>query len=260
MYRRQPLSVKSALRLAGLLPGPISGARVGASVPGETEGRQAMDFAAARKWMVDGQLRPNKVTDPRILSAMLDLPRHRFVPADMVARAYADEDTPLGEGRVLLQPMMIARLLQLAELRTGDSVLLVGAGTGYGAAALARMGGRVTALESSPTLSAVAREVMGEVSLAPGHVQWVEGALAAGHPAGAPYDLIMIQGEVPAIPPALTEQLAEGGRLVAIRRLPGQVGIAVIGRRVGGVFSAVPAFDCGTVPLPGFALDSAFAL
>ncbi|KAA2211464.1 protein-L-isoaspartate O-methyltransferase family protein [Teichococcus oryzae] len=219
-----------------------------------------MDFGAARKWMVDGQLRPNKVTDPRIISAMLDLPRHRFVPADMVPRAYADEDVPLGEGRVLLQPMMLARLLQLAEIRSGDSVLLIGAGTGYGAALLARMGGRVTALEESATLVTVGREVMGEVALAPGHVQFVEGPLAAGHAATAPYDLIVIQGEVSAIPPALTEQLTEGGRLVAIRRPPGQMGVAVIGRRVGGVFSVVPAFDCATAALPGFAQKATFAL
>ncbi|MFC3125841.1 protein-L-isoaspartate O-methyltransferase [Pseudoroseomonas globiformis] len=217
-----------------------------------------MDLAAARKWMVDGQLRPNKVTDPRIISAMLDLPRHRFVPADMAARAYADADAPLGQGRVLLQPMMMARLLQLAEIRSGEPALLVGAGTGYGAAVMARMGARVTALEESPTLLAVAREVLGEVALTPGQVQLQEGALVKGAPAGAPYEVIVIQGEVRTIPDGLSEQLAEGGRLVAVRRLPDQVGIAVIGRRVGGVFSVVPAFDCATTPLPGFDGDRGF--
>jgi len=217
-----------------------------------------MDFAGARKWMVDGQLRPNKVTDPRIISAMLDLPRHRFVPADMVARAHADEDTPLGNGRVLMQPMSLARLFQLAELRTGEAVLLVGSGTGYGAAVLARMGGRVTALESDPTLATVAREVLGELSLSPGSVQLVEGPLAAGHAEGAPYDVIVIQGEVPAIPPALVEQLPEGGRLVAVRRLPNEVGIAVLGRRIGGTFTVSAGFDCATLPLPEFAPEPGF--
>jgi len=218
-----------------------------------------MDFAGARKWMVDGQLRPNRVNDPRILSAMLDLPRHRFVPADMQARAHADEDVPLGKGRVLMQPMNLARLLQLTELRSGESVLLVAAGTGYGAAVLARMGGRVTALESDPTLAAVAREVLGELSLAPGSVQVVEGSHTAGHPAGAPYDAIVIQGQVPAVPSALVEQLAEGGRLVTVRRPAGQVGTLVVGRRLGGVFSTTPAFDCMTASLPDFAPEPGFA-
>ncbi|MXP63404.1 protein-L-isoaspartate O-methyltransferase [Roseomonas sp. M0104] len=219
-----------------------------------------MDFAGARKWMVDGQLRPNRVTDPRVISAMLDLPRHRFVPADMQARAYADEDVPLGNGRVLMQPMNLARLMQVSELRSGESVLLVGAGTGFGAAVLARMGGRVTALESDATLAAVAREVLGEVSLAPGGVQIIEGNLAAGHAAGAPFDAIIIQGQVQEVPPALVEQLAEGGRLAAVRRPPGRVGTIVVGRRLGGVFSTAPAFDCMTASLPGLAPEPGFAL
>ncbi|HWL81474.1 MAG TPA: protein-L-isoaspartate O-methyltransferase [Roseomonas sp.] len=219
-----------------------------------------MDFAGARKWMVDGQLRPNRVNDPRIISAMLDLPRHRFVPADMQARAHADEDVPLGHGRVLMQPMNLARLMQVTELRSGESVLLIGAGTGYGAAVLARMGGRVTALESDPTLAAVAREVLGELSLTPGSVQIVEGKLTAGHAAGAPYDAIVIQGQVQEIPPALVEQLAEGGRLAAVRRPAGQVGTIVVGRRLGGVFSTTPAFDCLTASLPEFAPEPGFAL
>ncbi|MDJ0391376.1 protein-L-isoaspartate O-methyltransferase [Roseomonas sp. E05] len=217
-----------------------------------------MDFAGARKWMVDGQIRPNRVTDPRIISAMLDLPRHRFVPADMQARAHADEDVPLGNGRVLMQPMNLARLMQVAELRSGESVLLVGAGTGYGAAVLARMGGRVTALESDATLAAVAREVLGELSLTPGSVQLVEGQLTAGHAAGAPYDVIVIQGQVQEVPPGLVEQLAEGGRLATVRRPPGQVGTIAVGRRLGGVFSVTPAFDCLTASLPDFTPEPGF--
>ncbi|ONG57256.1 protein-L-isoaspartate(D-aspartate) O-methyltransferase [Pseudoroseomonas deserti] len=218
----------------------------------------AGDFAGARKWMVDGQLRPNKVTDPRIISAMLDLPRHRFVAPALEARAHADEDVPLGQGRVLLQPMMLARLLQLAQIRAGESVLLLAAGAGYGAAVAARMGARVTAVEGDAALTAQGRAALAELSLAPGSLQLVEGPATAGHPAGAPYDVIIIEGAVPEIPPALVEQLPEGGRLVALRRRPGQAGAAVLGRRMGGAFSVTEAFDCNTAvlaefqPQPGF--------
>ncbi|MDQ1079202.1 protein-L-isoaspartate O-methyltransferase [Pseudoroseomonas cervicalis] len=219
-----------------------------------------MDYAAARKWMVDGQLRPNKVTDSRIINAMLDLPRHLFVGPGQAARAHADADVPLGRDRVMLQPMMLARLLQLAQIRSGEAVLLLGAGSGYGAAVLARLGAKVTAVESDALLAAQARQVLAGLSLAPGSVQLVEASAAAGHPAGAPYDVIVIEGQVPAIPAALTEQLAEGGRLVAVRQPEGRSGSAVLGRRLGGTLSVTEAFDCRTAPLPEFQKQPGFAL
>lgn len=211
-----------------------------------------MDFAGARKWMVDGQLRPNKVTDPRILSAMSDLPRHRFVPPAQAPRAHADEDVPLGGGRVMIQPMMQARLMQLAQIRAEEQVLLLGAGSGYGAALAARLGARVTAVESAPALLALARDALAGLSVAPGSIRIIEGNAARGHAEGAPYDLILIEGQVPEIPPFLVEQLAEGGRVVAVQRRPGEAGAAVLGRRLGGSFSLTEAFDCGTAPLPDF--------
>ncbi|MFC7609397.1 protein-L-isoaspartate O-methyltransferase family protein [Teichococcus aestuarii] len=184
-----------------------------------------MDFAGARKWMVDGQLRPNKVTDPRILSAMSDLPRHRFVPPAQAPRAHADEDVPLGGGRVMIQPMMQARLMQLAQIRAEEQVLLLGAGSGYGAALAARLGARVTAVESAPALLALARDALAGLSVAPGSIRIIEGNAARGHAEGAPYDLILIEGQVPEIPPLLVEQLAEGGRVVAVQRRPGRRGL-----------------------------------
>ena len=106
-----------------------------------------MDFARARRFMVDGQLRPNQVQDPRLLAAFGDLPREAFLPAPLAPRAYADADVPLPGGRVLMQPMVMARLFQLAEMRRGDRTLVLGAGCGFGAAVLAAMGGSVSALE-----------------------------------------------------------------------------------------------------------------
>jgi len=217
-----------------------------------------MNFADARKWMVDGQVLPNKVTDPRIIQAMLELPRHLFVPPASTARAHADEDVPLGHGRVLLQPMMMARLAQLAQLRMGETALVLGAGSGYGAALFARMGAIVTAVEQDPALVAIARGALAQAGVvAPGSVQFLEATPVGGAPTG-PFDVIVIEGEVPVIPEAVSDRLAEGGRLVAVRRRPGRSGAAVIGRRTGGSFSVTEAFDCTTAALPGFSAEPSF--
>ncbi len=213
----------------------------------------------SRRFMVDGQLRPNKVTDPRIIAAMLDLPRDAFLPAALASRAHADDDVALPGGRVLIQPMMIAKLLQLLGLRDGDRLLVVAAGSGYGAAVAARAGARVTALDDDAGLVAIARRVLPSV-LPAGSVTVVEGPVTAGHAAGAPYDAILIEGEIPAIPAPISAQLAEGGRLVTVlagtRR--GTGARAVVGTRAGGSFSVVDAFDCATRALPAFQPAPAF--
>ena len=171
-------------------------------------------YAQARNNMVDGQVRPNKVIDPRIIRAMRTLPRERFVPPQAVPLAYADEDVPVGNGRVLLEPMVIARLVQLARVRDGERVLVVGAGAGYGAAVMAACGGVVTALEEDPALLEIAHRVLPDA--APGVVV-LAGPLLEGAPHGAPWDVIMIEGAVTAIPPGIANQLrAPGGRLVTV--------------------------------------------
>lgn len=211
------------------------------------------DTAEARRRMVDGQLRPNRVTDPRIISAMLAIPRERFLPPALAARAYTDEDVPLPGGRALIEPMVIARLLQLLAIRDGDRVLVVGAGTGYAAAVAAACGARVTALEEDAALVALARRAVPAFA-SPVAVGIIEGRLAAGHAAGAPYDAILIEGEVPEVPAAIADQLAEGGRLATVLGAAerGLSSRAVLGRRVGGSFSVTDAFDCATLPLPAF--------
>lgn len=208
-----------------------------------------MDFAAARAMMVDSQVRPNKVTDPRIIAAMRSLPRERFVPAAQASLAYSDEDVPLGGGRVLLEPMVIARLVQIAAVQEGERVLVVGAGSGYGAALLAACGADVTALEQDAALLAMARAALPQ--LAPG-VKLVEGALAEGWKGGAPYDLILIEGAVPEIPPALPALLrGDGGRIVAVLKPGARVGQAVLCAPLGGGrLHPAPVFDCATPVLP----------
>jgi protein-L-isoaspartate(D-aspartate) O-methyltransferase len=211
------------------------------------------DSAEARRRMVDGQLRPNRVVDPRLIAAMLEIPRERFLPPGLAARAYTDEDVPLPGGRALIEPMVIARLLQMLALRDGDRLLIVGAGAGYAAAVAARCGARVTALEEDPALLAIARRAVPAFASAT-DVSLVEGALTAGHAAAAPYDAILIEGEVPEIPDAISGQLAEGGRFATVLAAAsrGLSSRAVLGRRVAGAFSLADAFDCATLPLPQF--------
>lgn len=219
-----------------------------------------MNFAEARRRMVDGQVRPNRVTDPRILEAMREIPRELFVPEALRVRALADEDLALGGGRVLLQPMTIARLIQLAAPRIGERALVLAAGPGYGAAVLAHAGLQVVAVEDDAAIAGFGDAGIAASGLPAGSLRRHVGSSLDGLPAGAPYDLILIEGAVPAVPPAISQQLSEGGRLVAIRRAPGDVGNGIIGRRAGGSFSTTVAFDIPGVLLPGFAPKPGFAL
>ena len=217
--------------------------------------RATMDSAEARNRMVDSQLRPNKVFDPRILAAMRQLPRERFLPPALASFAYVDEDVSLGGGRVVIEPLVIARLVQLAVVAPSERALVVGAGTGYGAALLAACGARVTALEEDAALAALARSVLAE--LAPS-VSLVSGPLSAGWPPGAPYDVILIEGAVAAIPPAIGEQLRrEAGRLITVVT-GGGVGQAVLAEATAAGLRTQSMFDCATpaiprlAPAPGF--------
>lgn len=205
-------------------------------------------FADARQRMVDSQLRPNKVTDPRVLAAMRRFPRERFLPANLAALAYADEDVPLGNGRVLMEPMVLARLVQLAAPAEGERALVVGAGVGYGAAVLSACGCRVTALEEDQTLLARARAALAET--APG-VALVSGPLAAGWAQGAPYDVILIEGALREVPQAIAAQLRnEGGRLVTVLASGTRVGQAIVAEMTPAGLGMQPAFDSATPPLP----------
>ena len=207
------------------------------------------DYAAARQLMVDGQVRPNKVNDARILAAMRSLPRERFVPADRAALAYSDEDVALGGGRFLMEPMVTARLVQMAAVQDGERALVVGAGTGYGAALLALCGATVTALESDPALLAIARVVVPSLT---GGVAIVEGNLADGWKATAPYDVILIEGAVPELPQAVIAQIrADGGRLVTVLRPGPRTGQAVLCSSAGGGrLDRHAVFDCAVPVLP----------
>lgn len=213
------------------------------------------DFADARNRMVDSQVRPNKVTHGRILNAMREIPRERFVPGPMIARAYVDEDVPLGQGRWLMEPMVLARLLQLGLPKAGQRALVVAAGTGYSAAVLAGCGLAVVALEPNAAHAADARATLAALSLP---VEIVSGPLAEGWAQGGPYDLILLDGAVLEIPPALGAQLTPGGRIVAVRMLPGQTGKGVVAEQTRAGLRAQAMFDCSVPLLPDLLPEPGF--
>lgn len=210
------------------------------------------NFEAMRMAMVSNQLRTNAVNDPRVVAALRAVPREIFVPADRAATAYVDTAVPLGGGRFLNTPMATARLLTEAEPAPADRALVVGAATGYAAALLARLVAHVVALEADAALLTRARRVG-----LPANVDVVEGPLASGWAAGAPYDLILVDGAIETVPEALTDQLADGGRL-AVAILEGGVSRLTIVRKAGGGHGASTFADVEACPLPGFARPAAF--
>jgi protein-L-isoaspartate(D-aspartate) O-methyltransferase len=217
-----------------------------------------VDFAHARRMMVEGQVRTADVTDLALVAAMLEVPRERFVAPDQTALAYLDLDLAVGQSaargsRRLLTPMVLAKLLQAAEIRPGEHVLDVACATGYTAALIARLGARVTALEEDPALAATAKAVLAE--LAP-DVSVVAGPLTAGWPATAPYDVILVEGATEILPRALFSQLRESGRLLCVQgRTPGK---AMLYRSIAGEVSGRVIFDAAASLLPGFVEPPAF--
>ncbi len=202
--------------------------------------------------MVESQVRPNGITDHRIIDAMAQVKREDFVPAERKSIAYLDDDVQLKEGRFLIEPMAFARMIHLALIKPTDKVLVVGAGTGYGARVIAMLAKAVVAVEADPELLALARGFLAGTA----NVEVVEGSLAAGHGAGAPYDAIIVEGRIAAIPESLFAQLANEGRIVAA---VGNTDVSKmqIATLADGHRSSRSAFDVSIAPLPGFAVEKA---
>ncbi len=215
------------------------------------------DFALARRNMVEGQLRPNRVNDAALLAAVGELPRERFLPEGLRSVAYADDDVPLGNGRFMMEPMVLARLIQVLQPQAEDKAMVVAAGRGYGAAILARLAKSVVAVEADADLAAGAQQVLRDLGVT--GVQQVAGQAEQGAAASGPYDVILIEGAVHEVPKAIADQLAEGGRLATVIADPsGALGVAHLFVKQGGVVSGRPLFDAGTPPLPGFARPARF--
>ncbi|ESY78702.1 protein-L-isoaspartate O-methyltransferase [Mesorhizobium sp. LNHC221B00] len=217
------------------------------------------DFSELRVKMVDGQVRTTDVTSAPLLDAMLSVPREDFVGAAQRELAYIDEDiriaTGAGGARYLMEASPLAKLMQLAEISAADSALDVGCGTGYASALLSRLAKSVVALESDPALAETARSTLS--SLGCGNVTVVQGPLAQGHAAKAPYNVIFIGGSIEKVPESLLDQLAEGGRLVAVEG-QGNSGVARLFFKAGGVVTGRRAFNAAIKPLPGFEREHAF--
>jgi protein-L-isoaspartate(D-aspartate) O-methyltransferase len=220
------------------------------------------DFAAARRRMVDSQVRPADVTDLRLQAVMLELPRERFVPGRAADLAYLDRDVPVGEGqgegdegRRLLKPVVLAKLIQMAEIADGDRVLDVGCATGYSTVLMSRLAGTVVGLEEDPVLADQASVALAE--LAVGNAKVVVGPLTEGHAADGRYHVIILQGSVEVVPTALFDQLQDGGRLVCVLGR-GPAGKAMLYRQIGGELSGRAIFDAAAPPLSGFAKPPAF--
>jgi protein-L-isoaspartate(D-aspartate) O-methyltransferase len=214
-----------------------------------------INFAEARRMMVEGQVRTSDVTDLRLQAAMLEVPRERFVPAEWQALAYLDLDVPVlagGAGRAprcLLKPMVLAKLIHAADIGDEDHVLDVGCATGYSSAILAKLAHSVVALEEEATLARTARELLAEVGAPNVTVQ--SGALIDGYPPQAPYDAILVNGASEVTPRLLLGQLRDGGRLVCVLS-HGPAGKATIYRSSAGHVSAHTVFDAAAPLLPGF--------
>jgi len=213
------------------------------------------DTVKARRMMVDGQVRTADVTNLDLIAAMLAIPRELFVPPSLVGQAYLDGDIPLGGGRALLKPMVLAKLVQGAHVGAADHVLDVGCGTGYASAVLSRLVGSVVALEEDATLARGAQEALGAVGAA--NVTVATCPLTAGWPAAAPYDFILLDGATEIVPDALGRQLKPDGRMACIVGR-GPTGKAMLYRKVEGHLVGRPIFDAGAQILPGFAALPAF--
>jgi protein-L-isoaspartate(D-aspartate) O-methyltransferase len=206
------------------------------------------DGEDARAAMVEEQLVARGIRDADVLAAMGRVPREAFVPPESRMLAYADRALPIGGGQTISQPYMVAAMTEALQLRPTDNVLEVGAGSGYQAAILGALAATVTTIERRAELAEWAR--LNLASIHCGNVAVVVGDGSRGWPAAAPYDAILVAAGAPGVPPSLTAQLAEGGRLV----LPvGPLGhqVLTIVRRVGDQLAESTREGCVFVPLIG---------
>lgn len=219
-----------------------------------------VDFAEARMTMLDCQIRTVDVTDYDVLAAFAAVPREVFVPDALKPLAYIDEDmlvsAPGEAPRYMMEAGPLAKLVQLADILPQEKVLDIGCGTGYSAAILSRLAASVTALEENASLAVKAAEILPTLGCA--NVEVVTGPLAAGWSAGAPYDVIVVEGAIEVMPEQLAGQLADGGRIVAVVGTRGLAAKATIYTRSGDSVSGRPAFNTHVRLLPQFAAPAGF--
>ncbi|MBM10024.1 MAG: protein-L-isoaspartate O-methyltransferase [Magnetovibrio sp.] len=213
-------------------------------------GIKFMDYVAARQNMVDCQVLPNRVTNLKVVEGMLSLPREKFVPLELMDVAYLDGSLPLGSGRYLMKPMIMARLLDTIEPDNQEVAMVVGCASGYLTALLASMVSSVVAVEVDKTFNLRVGETFKELGI--DNVLLVKGSLNGGFNKQSPYDVIVFDGAVAVIPDSIIEQLADGGRLIAIVIGEDGVGRVTLVTRHGEVISSRNIFEASAQLLPGF--------
>jgi protein-L-isoaspartate(D-aspartate) O-methyltransferase len=208
----------------------------------------ASGYGELRREMVERQIRRRGVRDPGVIRAMETVPRHEFVPAGVLHGAYEDSALAIGEGQTISQPYMVAAMTEALELTGSERVLEIGAGSGYQTAILSMLGREVIAIETRPLLARAARDRLTQLGYLNVRVEISDGS--EGWPAAAPYDAILAAAAAPAVPAALIEQLAEGGRLVIPIGTRDQQELHRI-RKMDGRIEDLTMFACRFVPLVG---------
>lgn len=214
-----------------------------------------MNFQEQRHNMVEGQVRPNKVTDEAIFDALEAIPRELFVPKSMQGLAYSDAPLKVAKDRYLMPPMVIARMLESAIVEPSDVALMIGVGSGYEAALLGKLAESVVVVEQDAEMVAQSSERLASIDM--DAIAVVEGNMAEGLPKEGPFDVILFNGAIAEMPPAILDQLSDGGRAVAVIHHVG-VGRATVYTKVAGTVTAVEAFDANTPFLAGFEPKASF--
>ncbi len=213
------------------------------------------DFAQRRTMMVDSQVRPNEVTSYPVIEAMLNVPREHFVPDSRQDVAYAENNIDLAPGRVLLEPRTLGKMMDVLDLQNSDLVLDIGPGYGYAAALIARIAEAVVAVEDNPELAAEAEARLAAQDVF--NVAVITGPLVDGCASQGPYDAVLVEGAIEEFPEALTDQISDGGRVVAMFR-EGHLGVVRVGLKHDGRINWRFAFNAGAPVLPGFARRQGF--
>ncbi|WP_397543524.1 methyltransferase domain-containing protein [Roseovarius salis] len=215
------------------------------------------DYAARRTMMVDTQIRPAEVTKFPIISAMLSVPREDFVPAHLREAAYMGDNIDLGEGRVVLEPRTLAKMLDALDIQPDELVLDIGCAFGYSSAVLARLAGAVVAVEDDADMAGEAKTRLTEHGA--DNVILHRGALSDGAAEHGPFDVMLIEGAVAHLPETLTDQLKDGGRMACLF-MEGTFGAVRVGYKIDGHMTWRFAFNAGAPVLPGFERHNAFTL
>jgi len=215
-----------------------------------------MDFTLARFNMVEGQIKTNRVTDPYVIEAMGDIPREKFVPAARQGVAYIDDAIDLGASRALLEPMVIARMLETAEISADDIVLDVACANGYSTAVLSKIAGTVVGLESNSEFAKSASDALDSLGI--DNAVIIEAPLADGYAQQAPYDVILVNGAVPTVPDALKNQLKEGGRLVVAEQNTSILAKVSVYTKQGDIVSKRDILEAGVHSLHDFKVEKGF--